>query len=61
MREKVDFSSENLKIDHKPQYIGVLGAKFGLKKSIFLGKPRFKLHFNSKYWKIVPNTQDIEY
>ena len=41
---KVDFSSKYPKIDPNPQDIGVLGAKTGLKKSIFIGKTRFKVY-----------------
>ena len=47
------------KFDPKPQDIGVLGAKTGLKKSIFLGKTRFKVDFRSKYRKIDPNPKYI--
>jgi len=40
-REKVDFSSKYRKIDLNPHNIEVLGAKSGLKKSIFLRKTGF--------------------
>ena len=36
-----------------------LRAKDGLKKPIFIGKPRFKVDFSSKYRKIDPNPQNI--
>ena len=47
------------KIDPGPQDIRVLGAKTGLKNSIFLGKTRFQVDFSSKYRKIEPDPKDI--
>ena len=38
---QVDFGSKYQKIDLNIQNIGVLGAKSGLKMSIFQWKPRF--------------------